>query len=87
MNWHKAFELLLILISVFLVDVFWTLWFIATDKRTSISAGVWSALIVIIGAFTTRHYVKDDLSIIAGTIGAFLGTVVVIEWKKKKEKL
>lgn len=80
-------KFLLVMVSMILADIAWTFYFIKVDERKSVSAGVWSALIMAFGAFTTINYVHDPRLFLAAIIGAFLGVYIAVEWKKKKEKM
>jgi uncharacterized membrane protein YfcA len=56
------------------------------EERSSLSASMWSSLIIVFGMFTTMNYVDDKSLSIAAIIGAFIGTYIAIEMKKIKEK-
>ena len=75
-----------VMISMILADVSWTYYFMKVEERKSIGASVWSSLIIVFGMFTTINYVDDRSLSIAAIIGAFIGTYLAIEMKKKKEK-
>lgn len=75
----------LVMLSMFLADICWTLYFIKIEERKSIPAGIWASLIYIFGAFTVTSYIEDKTYIIAAIIGSFLGTWATVEWKKRKE--
>lgn len=75
----------LVMVAVCIADICWTLYFIETEKRNSIKAGIWSSLIMVVAAFTTTKYVNDTSFVIAATIGAFIGTAGIIEWKRRRE--
>jgi hypothetical protein len=69
--------------GVLLADVAWTLYFIETGRGQAVKAGVWSAAIVGLGAFTTVSYVHDRKLILAAMAGAFVGTWATVAWKKR----
>jgi len=75
----------LVMLAVGVADVCWTLYIIATEKRHPISAGIWSAFIMLVGAFTVTKYVDDPSFAIAAAIGAFIGTAGIVAWKRHKE--
>lgn len=75
-----------VMASMILADVSWTYYFMKVEERNSFSASMWSSLIIIFGMFTTMNYVDDRSLAIAAIIGAFIGTYLAIELKKKKEK-
>lgn len=80
--WLKFFG---VLVSVAIADVCWTYYFIKVEERKSIAAGLWSAVIMLLGAFSVENYVHDKSFIIAAVIGAFIGTSLSIHFKKNKE--
>lgn len=45
---------LLVFLAVGLADVCWTKYFIEAGNKNATKAAAWSALIVLLGAFTTR---------------------------------
>jgi len=68
-----------------LADVCWTLYFIDVEERKAHPAAFWSAMIILVTAFTVTNYVENKIYIIAAFIGAYIGTFGTIKWKKKKE--
>lgn len=79
-------EFFLVMIAMICVDVCWTFYFIKVEERKSMLAGVWSSLIMLIGAFVTINYIGDKKLLLAAIIGAFIGTAGSVEYKKRKEK-
>ena len=75
----------LVILSVALGDVCWTLYFLATAEHKAIKAGFWSAMIMLAGSFSVVSYIGDHRMISAAMIGAFLGTYLVLKFKKKEE--
>jgi len=73
-------------LTLFLADVCWALYFIKIEERKSLMAGVFGSLIYMFGAFAVTQYTEDKSFIIAATIGAFAGTYVTVEWKRKKDQ-
>ena len=71
--------------SMILADIAWTLYFIKVEERKTIASGIWSALIVLVGAFTTVNYVNETRLFGAAMLGAFIGAALAVEWKKRKE--
>jgi len=78
-------KFVLVLVAMFLTDVCWTMYFIYTEQRKSILAGLWGSAILLFGAVVTLNYVEDHRLLIAAAIGSFLGVVATIEYKKRKE--
>lgn len=71
--------------SMILADICWTYYFIKVEERKSLSAGIWSAMIIIFGMFSVLNYVEDRTLTVAAIIGAFVGTYIAVELKKRKE--
>ncbi len=76
---------LLIMVAMALADVCWTLYFIDVEERKAHPAAFWSAMIILVTAFTVTNYVENKIYIAAAFIGAYIGTFGTITWKKKKE--
>ncbi len=74
---------ILVMAAVALADVFWTLYFIATEQRKAVAAAAWSASIVLLSAYTVTEYVHDRKLVIAAVLGAFIGTYATVRFKKK----
>ena len=75
----------LIMAAMTVADVCWTLYFIDVDERRAHAAAFWSAMIILVTAFTVTNYVENKIYIAAAFLGAYLGTYGTIEWKKKME--
>jgi len=78
-------KFLLIMFAMALADVFWTLYFIDVEGRRAHHASTWSAMIILVTAFTVTNYVDNQIYILAAFIGAYMGTYLTIKWKVKKE--
>ena len=79
-------KFLFVMIAMIAADVCWTMYFIETEKRRSIHAGLWGAAIMLFGSVVTLNYVEDHRLLIAAAIGSFIGVAGTIEYKKRKEK-
>ncbi|MBX3618082.1 hypothetical protein [Nitrosomonas sp.] len=75
----------LIMIAMALADVCWTLYFIDVEERRAHAAAFWSAMIILVTAFTVTNYVENKIYIAAAFLGAYVGTYGTIAWKKKVE--
>jgi len=71
--------------SMILADICWTYYFIKVEERKSLYAGLWSALIIVFGMITTLNYVDDRSLTIAAVLGAFIGTYIAVEMKRRNE--
>ena len=60
-----------------LADVFWTLYFIDVEGRRAHHASTWSAMIILVTAFTVTNYVDNQIYIAAAFIGAYLGRILL----------
>lgn len=78
-------QAILVFFAVAIVDVFWTRYFQSTAEKQAVKAGVYSALIIVFGAFTTRSYVHDGWLVIPASIGAYLGTWATVRYHKEKK--
>jgi uncharacterized protein YqgC (DUF456 family) len=83
MNYWLHFALVFITMTI--ADVCWALYFIKINELKSISAGIWGSAIYICGAFGILSYTEDRTLIIPAIIGAFLGTYLTVEYKKRKQ--
>nr|WP_258192011.1 hypothetical protein [Nitrosomonas nitrosa] len=59
--------------------------FIDVEERKAHPAAFWSAMIILVTAFTVTNYVENKIYIVAAFIGAYLGTFGTVRWKQKKE--
>lgn len=69
-----------------LTDIVWGVYIKAVGDNKSLRAGLFSSLIMIFGAFSVISYTQDHRLLIAAIIGAFIGTVISVQFHKKKEK-
>lgn len=75
---------LLVFFAVAIIDVFWAKYSIAVREFNAIQGGIFSAVIILFGGYTTRAYVHDGLLIIPAALGAFAGTYATIFYHKSK---
>jgi hypothetical protein len=75
----------LVALAMAFADICWTLYFIDVEERRAHAASFWSAMIILVSAFTVTNYVENKIYVIAAFIGAYLGTYGTIKWKQKKE--
>lgn len=81
----STLKFFLIMIAMALADVCWTLYFIDVEERRAHAAAFWSAMIILVTAFTVTNYVENQIYIAAAFLGAYLGTYVTIRWKSHQE--
>lgn len=80
-----AIQFFLVMVALIVVDLCWTMYFVETEKRNAVKAGLWSALIMLSGSYATVSFVEDKRLIIAAFIGAFIGTYSTIKWVKRRK--
>jgi uncharacterized membrane protein (UPF0136 family) len=78
-------KFVLVAFTLFIADVFWALYFMKIEERNGVMAGLYGSVIYLLGAFAITQYTEDKTFIIAAVIGAFSGTYVAVEWKKRKD--
>jgi hypothetical protein len=69
---------LMVIVLMTMVDIVFAIYVIETAAHRAASAGLYAALIILIGAFVTRAYVDDKRMIVPTAIGAFLGTYLAV---------
>lgn len=78
-------KVIAVFIGVFFTDVCWTFYLLKVQERKSLQASIWATLLYFMGAMIVTTYVEDRWLIIPAVFGSFIGTYVVIEYKRKKE--
>lgn len=76
---------LLIMVAMAFADVCWTLYFIDVEERKAHPAAFWSAMIILVTAFSVTNYVENKIYIAAAFMGAYIGTYGTLKWKLHKE--
>ncbi|MBY0498145.1 MAG: hypothetical protein K2P74_00815 [Nitrosomonas sp.] len=74
---------LIILIMAF-ANMCAALYFSNVDRKKAGAAAFWSAMLVLINAFTIINYVENNIYIAAAVIGTYLGTFGTIKWQKAR---
>ncbi len=82
-DWFRAF---LIFLATSLSDILWVFYIRRTSEGKAFSAGLFSALIVVIGAFVIVSYVDNKFYLIPAALGAFIGTIITIKFDIGKKK-
>jgi hypothetical protein len=77
---------ILVTICVAVTNIFWIFYFIKIEEAKAFSAALWSSLIILLSAFSVSHYSSDKTFVLAGALGAFIGTFCSIQYKKIKLK-
>ena len=67
------------------VDVFWTKYNLAVSAGRPVSAGLWSAAIVIGGTFSLQIWLDNRWTLAASAIGAYFGTWWTVRAESRKK--
>jgi hypothetical protein len=70
--------------SMFFVDIFWTLYIVAIEKRRRHLAAFYSVAIMATGAFTTISYIGNWWMIVPILAGAYAGTYTAVRLSREK---
>lgn len=84
---YSIVKFLLIILIMAFANICAALYFSTVDKKKSGAAAFWSAMLVLINAFTIINYVENSIYIAAAFIGTYLGTFGTIKWQNKKEQI
>lgn len=74
-----------VFLAYFLIDVLYALYTLAATRLQPLRAANMSGVIYFLGAFGVISYAGNFLYLIPLTIGAWLGTYVVIFWEARKK--
>lgn len=75
-----------VMVSMILVDICWTYYFMKVTERMAVQSGIWASLIIVFGAFTTISYIDDKTLLVAAIIGSFIGTTGTVWYKNFREE-
>ena len=78
-------QFILVMLAMIIADICWTYYFIKVNENKAISAGIWSAAIIVVSAFITTSYVETKSLVPAAVIGAFIGTAGTVWYKNRKK--
>lgn len=78
--WSYVFTFL----AVFFVDIFYTYFLKAVHENKAVKAGIWAAVVWLIGSVAVIEYTANHWLLIPACIAAFCGTYVGIILRKKK---
>jgi O-antigen/teichoic acid export membrane protein len=73
-------------IAVFAVDFIYTYYVKSINQNKAITAGLWGAIVWLIGSFAVIEYTANHMLLIPACIGAFCGTWVGIKIRNKDDK-
>ena len=80
-----ALKFLFTFLSMVATDVAWTVYFLKVEERNPKLAALWSSIIMLCSIMVTTSYVDDRRLFPAAILGAFVGTYIVVEHKRRKE--
>lgn len=69
-----------VFVALILVDICWTFYIAKVAERKAFSSAMWSAWILVCGAFATISYLHDVRLLVAAVLGAFVGTFIAVKW-------
>lgn len=78
--WHC----LVVGLGMAVVDAFWTVFVTKANEGRALAAGTASVVIVLLNSTIVIEYVHDRRLVGAAAVGAFLGTVTPILWKRRR---
>jgi hypothetical protein len=81
-------SLLLTAVAVYFAVAFgdgvWTMYLTNAAALRPHRAGVWAALIPVVGAVTVLAVVDDVRMIVPSALGGYTGTYLTVQWEKRK---
>jgi len=72
-------------IAMAITDAVWAKYMIAVADKRALPAGIYSALIMILGGVVVLSYTEDKRMLLAAVLGAFVGTYFTIKLENRKE--
>ncbi len=75
-------QFILVFVLMAAADVCWTKYISAVHAKKPLAAGLWSASIILMSAFTVITYVTNHWLVIAALLGAFAGTYFTVKRDK-----
>jgi MFS superfamily sulfate permease-like transporter len=77
---------LAVFLSVGMVEIVWTWYFMAIADREPLRAGIFSAMIIGFGSYTTVSYVHDHRMVWPAMLAAVVFTYAVVWFKNRTEQ-
>lgn len=72
-------QFFLVFLSLIAVDICWTFYIANVNAKHAVKAALWSASIMLCGAFATISYVHDKRLLTAAILGALVGTFAAVK--------
>lgn len=76
-------KIALVFIATFILDWLWAAYIINTSTKNILKSCIYSALILLTGAFITMSYVEDKRMLIPALVGGVLGTYFCVKYESK----
>ena len=83
MNWIMFIGVFL---AMMITDIMWAKYTLAVAFLNPFLAGIYSAVIILMGAVTVVAYVEDRYMLIPAMLGAFVGTYYTIKRARDYEE-
>lgn len=77
-------ETLIVFFSTLVADLLWAVYIRRVSEGKSLQAATYSAFIVLLGAIAVASYVENSWYLFPAIVGAFVGTLITIEFDKRK---
>jgi uncharacterized membrane protein len=82
-------QFLVVFVFTFISDAVWTFYISSVSDKKAMMAGIFSALVVLLGLTVTILVVNEPKHMVSAVIGAWSGTYLTMKWlnrKKPKQK-
>ena len=73
---------ILTFLAVFFTDILYVYFLKAVQHDRPIAAGLWSVVVTATASIAVINYTSDHLALIPALLGAFLGTVAGMKFRK-----
>jgi hypothetical protein len=67
-----------VFVALCVLDFVWARYNVATTSKQPVKAGVYSVLIILLGAFSVISYTDDHRMLLPAAAGAFVGTYFAV---------
>lgn len=74
----KWFDYITVFIAVFLLDVVWTAYIVQVSNKNALLAAIYSVFLYLSSAYALTKYMENKKMLIPATLGAFIGTYLVV---------
>jgi tryptophan-rich sensory protein len=74
-------------VAVTAVDIFYTYYIKSVNENKAVVAGIWGAVVWLIGSIAVIEYTSNHWLLIPACMGAFFGTYIGIKLRNLKSQL